>query len=183
LFRSLIRATSTADTFSNRKAMLSLTPSERLLHVISFTNNYVAETHGDANMFATVFIGLINLQDGRLSYINCGNEPALLLKHGVVIDSLRPTGPVIGVIPDARFSVKEISMESRDLLLVFTDGIPDALNVDNVSFGNERMLKLLGGSQASPAQVLKNIENELLQFIGAAEQFDDITLLAVKRKA
>jgi sigma-B regulation protein RsbU (phosphoserine phosphatase) len=100
-----------------------------------------------------------------------------------VIDSLRPTGPVIGVIPDARFSVKEISMESRDLLLVFTDGIPDALNVDNVSFGNERMLKLLGGSQASPAQVLKNIENELLQFIGAAEQFDDITLLAVKRKA
>jgi sigma-B regulation protein RsbU (phosphoserine phosphatase) len=183
LFRSLIRATSTTDYFSNRKDMLSLTPSERLLHVISFTNNYVAETHGDANMFATVFIGLVNLQDGRLSYINCGNEPALLLRHGVVADSLRPTGPVIGVIPDAKFSVKEISMESRDLLLVFTDGIPDALNVDNVSFGNERLLKLLGGNETSPVRILKTIEEELHQFIGTADQFDDLSLLALKRNA
>jgi sigma-B regulation protein RsbU (phosphoserine phosphatase) len=183
LFRSLIRATSTTDTFSNRNDRLSLTAAERLQHVISFTNNYVVATHGDANMFATVFIGLINLQTGALSYINCGNEPALLLRNGGVTESFRPTGPVIGVIPDAEFSVKEISMESHDLLLAFTDGVPDALNGGNASFGHGSLLKLLKGSQASPAQVLKDIENELLQFIGAAEQFDDITLLAVKRGA
>jgi sigma-B regulation protein RsbU (phosphoserine phosphatase) len=181
LFRSLIRATSTTDCFSNSKDTQALTPAERLQHVISFTNNYIAETHGDANMFATVFIGIINLQDGMLSYINCGNESPLLLRKRCVVTTLQPTGPVVGLIPDAEFSVKEILMENNDLLLAFTDGIPDALNIDHVSFGSERLLKLLNGSDTLPAVLLENIGEQLLQFIGAADQFDDITLLAVKR--
>ena len=181
LFRSLIRATSTTDYFCNRKDAQALTPAERIQHVISFTNNYIAEMHGDTSMFATVFIGMINLQDGALTYINGGNEPPFLLGRGGAVTTLEPTGPVVGLIPEATFSVKEISMERNDLLLAFTDGIPDARSVDNVSFGSERLLELLKGGDTASAALIKNIEAHLCQFIGTANQYDDITLLAVKK--
>ena len=68
------------------------------------------------------------------------------------------------------------------MILAFTDGIPDALNVENESFGNERLRQLMDGDTA-PVKLLKNIEEHLYQFIGEAQQFDDITLLAIKRMA
>jgi len=181
LFRSLIRATSTTDIFWRGDEADALTPSERLRHVVSFTNNYIAETHAEASMFATVFIGILNLQDGVLTYVNCGNEPPLLLGKAGVVMALGPTGPAAGIIPNAGFCVKEISMEKNDLLLAFTDGIPDALNLEKEVFGNERLLKLLKGVDISPAALLQSIEGQLSQFMGSASQFDDITLLAVKR--
>ena len=162
--------------------MKALTPAERLQHVISFTNHYITETHGDANMlFSTVFIGIFNHQNGTLTYMNCGNEPPLLLGKEGAVTALLPTGPVVGVIPDVRFSVKEIPMEINDLLLAFTDGIPDALNMDNISFGNERLQKLLSSDEKTPKALLNNIADQLHQFTGDTDQFDDITILAVKR--
>ena len=182
LFRSLIRATSTTDYFRNRGDALALTPAERLLHVIGFTNNYLAETHSSAT-FATIFIGLVDLQDSKLTYINCGNEPPILLGSGGTIIELQPTGPIVGMIPDANFTASEILMEKNELLVAFTDGITDAMNMQEEFFGRERLLKLLDGADTTPALLLKNIEEQLHQFIGKADQFDDITLLAVKKEA
>jgi phosphoserine phosphatase RsbU/P len=181
LFRSLIRATSTSDFSCSGRDMEALAPAERLLHVISFINNYLDETHGDDSMFSTIFMGIINLRDNLLSYVNCGNEAPLLLRNGRVIAALKPTGPVVGVVPDARFSVAEIRMENNDLLLAFTDGIPDALNVKEESFGKERLVAALDGCGTVPSAILNQIRIQLAQFIGEADQFDDITLLAVKR--
>ena len=181
LFRSLIRATSTSDVSRSGEDMKTLAPAERLGQVISFTNNYLVETHGDANMFATIFIGIFNLQRGALTYINCGNEPPLWLGRGGAVTALQPTGPVVGMIPGANFSIKEIALEKEDLLLAFTDGLPDARNSENDFFGPERLLELLSGGETTPAALLKNIEEGLRQFVGTADQFDDITLLAVKK--
>ena len=181
LFRSLIRATSTTDYFSERIDTKALTSAERLQHVVSFTNRYIVETHGDAGMFTTVFIGIINLKDSTLSYINCGNEPPLLLRDRYVVTTLRPTGPVVGVFEDAHFATKEILIEKNDLLLAFTDGITDSKNPDEEFFGIERLTATLGDRITTPAVLLNKIETQLNQFIGAADQFDDITLLAVKR--
>ena len=143
--------------------MKALAPAERLRHVISFTNRYLVETHGDANMFATVFLGIFNLQNGELTYINCGNEPPLLLGRGGRVTELRPTGPVVGMMPGAAFSIKEIALEKNDLLLTFTDGIPDARNPEDDFFGSERVLELLNGDDSTPAVLLKNIEVSGLQ--------------------
>jgi two-component system response regulator len=160
--------------------MRALAPAERLHHVISFTNHYLVETHGDADMFATVFIGIFNLQEGALTYINCGNESPLLVRSGGAVIALRPTGPVVGVMPHPDFSVKEIALEKNDLLLAYTDGIPDAGNSERDFFGHERLLELLEKGATTPAALLEDIEERLRQFIGTADQFDDITLLAVK---
>jgi sigma-B regulation protein RsbU (phosphoserine phosphatase) len=183
LFRSLIRATSTNAISCGERDVISLTPAERLRQAVSFTNNYLVEIHGSANMFATMFIGFFNLQTGTLSYINCGNEPPLLLRSGGAVTPLKPTGPVVGVMSDAAFTIKEIELEQADLLLTFTDGIPDACNSTNDSFGHERLLDLLKESDTNPARLLKQVEERLHQFIGTVDQFDDITLLAVKRGA
>ena len=183
LFRSLIHAASISDQFSPGQEQKSLSPAERLQHVISLTNNYVAETHEESNMFATVFIGILDPVSGKLSYINGGNEPPLIVgKDGKVHTTLTRTGPAIGAIAQAKFTVKETTLASDDLLVAFTDGIPDTQNIDGEFFGNERLRELLM-SHSSPAQLLNEIELDLGQFIGEAEQFDDITLLAIKRKA
>ena len=161
--------------------MKALAPAERLRHVISFTNHYLVETHSDANMFATVFIGIFDLQKGALTFINGGNEPPLMWRQGGAVSALQPTGPVVGMIPGANFSAREITLEKSDLLLAFTDGIPDARNTENDFFGTERLLELLNGGETTPAALLKDIEARLRQFVGSADQFDDITLLAVKK--
>jgi len=179
LFRSLIRATSMSDVFCRGNELNTLTPSERLRHVISFTNNYVADTHASASMFTTVFIGIINIQSGILTYVNCGNEPPLWISKGSVT-ALDPTGPVIGIFPDVDFTVKNISVNKNDLLLLCTDGIPDARNSVNEPFGSGRLLKLVHDGAATPDLLLKHIEEQLYHFIGATNQFDDITLLAVR---
>ena len=88
---------------------------------------------------------------------------------------------MVGIIPDARFGVKQVAMQKGELLVAFTDGIPDARNVENDFFGGERLLELLEGSETTPAALLKTIEERLCQFVGTADPFDDITLLAVKR--
>jgi serine phosphatase RsbU (regulator of sigma subunit) len=182
LFRSLIRAASISDQFSPAQGKKVFTPAERLQHVISLTNNYVAEIHEESNMFATVFIGILNPQSGNLAYINGGNEPALVVGNdGRIHTSLTRTGPAIGVIPHAAFVVKEITLANDDLIVAFTDGIPDTQNINGEFFGNERLHNLLIKNSA-PIELLNRVEAELNQFIGTAEQIDDITLLSIKRK-
>ncbi|MBL8078425.1 MAG: SpoIIE family protein phosphatase [Anaerolineales bacterium] len=181
LFRSLIHAASTTDQLSPSEKR-TFTPPERLLHTISLTNNYVAETHETASMFATVFIGILDPNSGNLFYINCGNDAALIAdKSGKVHTELRPTGPAVGAIAQAKFAVKEIILGQNDTLLAFTDGIPDTLNINGDFFGNERLRTYLSNNTTA-ADLLNNIQLGLTKFIGDAEQFDDITLLALKRK-
>jgi serine phosphatase RsbU (regulator of sigma subunit) len=181
LFRSLIRITSTSDHSTDRVNQAEFLPKERLQHIASYTNNYIANTHGDANMFATAFIGILNVEDGTLAYVNCGNEPPLVLKNDGSVDALPPTGPVLGAVPDADFSVKEITLQRQESVFAFTDGVPDALNADGVPFGKERLLELLTPREQTPDALIRSIEETVHRFIGGAEQFDDITLLAIQR--
>ena len=180
LFRSLIRVTSTTDIYCYGHEKKPLSPVERLQHVVSFTNKYVVETHGEANMFASVFIGLINIQDGALYYANCGNESPLILRNGSVFKTLQPTGPVIGIIPDAEFSINEIKMEKGDLLLGYTDGIPDSKNAEDFFFGSAQLTATLNQVINNPIDLLQSIRSQLIEFTGLADQYDDITMLAVK---
>jgi sigma-B regulation protein RsbU (phosphoserine phosphatase) len=133
-------------------------------------------------MFATVFIAIFDPRTGALAYANCGNEAPILISAGHIA-TLGPTGPVIGVIPNARFGVKEITMQRDDMLVAFTDGIPDATNARDELFGRERLTALVHEGSASPTDVIGRLEVQLAQFVGDAPQFDDITLLAIRRNS
>lgn len=181
LFRSLIRAIATGSLSFSSGDMATLDPEGRLSHVISFINNYIAQTHGDASMFATIFIGIVNPQNGTLTYMNCGHEPPFWVRGDGSVTPLPRTGPVVGIISEANFTVERITLENNDLLLTFTDGIPDAINADNESFGKERLLETVENFAIPPDLLLEKIEKTLHQFIGTTNQFDDITLLVIKR--
>jgi len=181
LVRSLIRATATSDIRRGEKDMKELTPAERLQHVVSFTNGYISTTHGDANMFATVFIGIVDAATGKLTYCNCGNEAALVVRKSEVIAVLKPTGPVVGIIEEAVFGVREIELEEGDVLAAYTDGIPDALNGEGTAYGKARLTESLEEGQTSAAGVVEKVKEGVCAFIGGADPFDDITLMVVKK--
>ena len=183
LFRSLIRATATSPLFCAGFNSLDFTPAKRLEQIVSFTNGYITDTHGDESTFSTLFIGIMDVASGILTYVNCGNEPPLLLRMNNEVIALRSTGPVVGVFPEAKYKASEISMGKGDILLSFTDGIPDALNEAHLSFGNERLLQLLGERNLTANELLNRITTQLHQFMQGANQFDDITLMAIKRNS
>lgn len=181
LFRSLIRALATSgDTFSNRDA-LTLTEHEFLTRLVSFTNQYVCDIHGESGLFTTLFICLLEPDGGKLTYLNAGNEPPFWLSNNQQVTELRTTGPVIGIISEAVFSTKEIIMQPGDILCAFTDGITDALDSQEVFYGRERLLKTLRVSPSEPGMMIESVLKGLGHFTGSTAQFDDISLLVVKK--
>jgi sigma-B regulation protein RsbU (phosphoserine phosphatase) len=181
LFRSLVRATAMS-SFSDAATTQSISSTGEILkYVVSFTNKYVTETHGDESTFSTLFVGIFDIKNGNLTYINCGNEPPLLLRKDKVIIPLNSTGPLVGVFPEANFSIAETTLSKGDLFLAFTDGIPDAINKDGISFGKDQINELRNVTYLPANQFIQNITEPLLQFTHDTNQFDDITLLVVKR--
>jgi len=183
LFRSLIRAAASGGITCQGEEANAFLPAQRLERAASFTNEYVAGIHADANMFATAFLALIDLQCNEMHYINCGNEPPLVIRSGRVINELKPTGPVIGILPGAKYTVNHIALEPGDTLLAFTDGITDSKNGRDEFFGTSRLIEVLGQLNIEPEKLLGKIYQEQLRFTGGSEQFDDITLLALRRES
>jgi serine phosphatase RsbU (regulator of sigma subunit) len=182
LFRSLIRVTCVSDAFSENEGDISISPELRLKRAINFTNNYVAQVHEEANMFATIFIAILDPTDGCLTYINCGNEPPILFRQKEKTQLfLTPTGPAVGLIPNAVFSVNQIQMQQQDQLVAFTDGIPDLIDTTNQPYGIEPLMKLISEASDSPNSLCERIEKDIDHFIIGIDQFDDISLMAIRR--
>jgi sigma-B regulation protein RsbU (phosphoserine phosphatase) len=182
LFRSLIRAAANLDYFEqNDKADAPHSTAERLQRAISLTNNYIAETHGESGMFATLFFGILDPRDGELAYINGGHESPLIIHADNSHQTLRATGPAVGAIPNFRFRILETQLQPNDTFFAFTDGVPDCQNPRGEFYGRKRLLDVLQNTSGSSLELVNAIEADLRQYIAGATQFDDITLLAVRR--
>ena len=176
LFRSLLRA------FSERQ-MDQEGIQEQLLDIILNTNNFIAEYHGKSNMFATMFFGVLDPDNGNLYYINGGHEPPVILnKEGEIAQRLMPTGPAVGLFPEMEFQVAQIHLDEGDFLVGYTDGTTDAKNASGEQFSEERMLKNIAYPWTSIFSMLFELNNELQKHIGEQNQFDDITLISFRRK-
>ena len=128
LFRSLLRAAVEHGLLSHAPAQVTADSSaERLKNAISLTNNYIAETHGNTGMFATILFGILDLRTGNLAYINCGHLPPLILDR-MASETLRTDGIRFGVAPDAKHTIKEVALDRGDLLFAYTDGLTDTEN-------------------------------------------------------
>jgi serine phosphatase RsbU (regulator of sigma subunit) len=128
-----------------------------------------------------LFFGILDPRDGELAYINGGHEPPLIIRSGLVFTTLRKTGPAVGAITDGRFELVETYLSEGDTFFAFTDGVQDCKNPRGEFYGRERLLDILHRNSSSAHELVGTIEAELRQYIGSANQFDDITLLAVKR--
>ena len=152
------------------------------LQAVSLTNNYVAQYHGNMGMFATLFFGILEPDTGLLTYINGGHEPLFILDHnGIVKEHLNSTGPAVGMLLDLEFKIKQTYLQLGELLLGYTDGVTEARDREGKFFTREKLLSILQYRVTSAQTLLDRISASVIAHTGQAEQFDDITLLAVKR--
>jgi sigma-B regulation protein RsbU (phosphoserine phosphatase) len=152
------------------------------IRAVALTNDYIAREHGDMSMFATIFLGILDPESGRLVYINGGHEPPFLLNADGIKDSLNPTGPAVGVFDQTEFIYKELVFQPGDMLFGYTDGVIDARSEKGARFTKERLVSLLGKPAASVLDVMGHVGTDLFAHIGKAPQEDDVTMLALRRK-
>ncbi|MFB2837208.1 PP2C family protein-serine/threonine phosphatase [Floridanema evergladense] len=150
------------------------------LKAVSLTNNYIAKIHCQLCMFATMFFGVLNPQTGVLTYINGGHEfPIIIGKEGIK-KRLSKTGPAVGMMENVKFKVEQVQLEQGDILLSYTDGVPEAHSLTGEFFKEKNLLALVEQPASSVDALLKRVEENLWLHIGEAPQFDDITMLAVR---
>jgi phosphoserine phosphatase RsbU/P len=200
LFRSLYRAYAMQhysarwtdileDKLSGPEGRQRLAPSTgmtALKNAMELTNNYIACNHSDSNMFATTFFGVLDPSSGQLMYVNGGHNPPVLVSvvegQPAIKARLKPTGPAPGMVPQVDYRIGQIALEPGDTLFCFTDGVTDAKNSHGELFGEKRMLALLERPFESVAELLSRVDDALLSYIEGGLQFDDITMIAVRRR-
>ena len=165
-----------------RRDTLLASGAPSLRNAIELTNNYIATHHTNSNMFATVFFGLLDPTNGELLYINAGHEAPFIISNGQLSKLLEPTGPAVGMLPNLKFNIERVTLSPGDALLLYTDGILDALNPAQEHFGAQRLIEVATCPASSAQARIENVMSALDNHIANREQYDDITLLAVQRK-
>jgi phosphoserine phosphatase RsbU/P len=154
-----------------------------LVQAVIGTNRYLTSHHLQQGYFATMFFGVLDPESGEFLYINGGHNPPVLSRADGRTELLQPTGPAVGILPDCSYSLGHVRLDPGDALLMYTDGVPEARDTEGKLFGMERMMvpEIMSGQTA--AGLIDALHRDLQDYIGTADQFDDITTLAVRRAA
>jgi len=132
--------------------------------------------------YATFFYAQLTEQGRRLRYVNAGHNPPYLLRSGSSgIEELSVGGMVVGMFPDAPYEDATVALSPGDVLLAFTDGVPEAHNPENEEFGEERLKQLLRQTAHLAAdEISARITAAMNDWIRDAEQYDDLTFIVMK---
>lgn len=154
-----------------------------LKSAFELANNYVFHNHSESSYFVTMFFGVLDPETGRLLYINGGHMPAYVVGTDGIKACLKATGPVVALFPDAVFCIEQIQLDPGDVLFTYSDGVTDARNSDRQFFGASRLRELLNLPVPSATALVNRVIESVSIHIATAEQYDDITILAVQRLA
>ena len=151
-------------------------PAEVLMKV----NNLLCEGN-DAEMFVTVWVGILNLRTGRIECANAGHEYPVVMRSETGYELLKDRhGLVLAAMPDIPMRSYEIQLNPGDRLFVYTDGVPEAINEKAEAYGTGRLVQRLNRQRNSTQQkTLEDVLQDIRNFAGSAEQFDDITMLGL----
>ena len=155
------------------------TPGE----ILTFVNHNICE-HNTADMFVTLWLGIIDLTTGTVTASNAGHEyPAIRHPNGKFELFKDKHSLAVGAMDGVRYKDYTLQLEPGSKLFIYTDGVPEATDEGNNMFGSERMLDTLNSDpEAPPETVLANIRNATDAFIKGAKQFDDLTMLCFEYK-
>ena len=146
--------------------------------ILSRANETLCEGN-DAEMFVTVWLGIIDLTTGKMMCANAGHEYPVLMPAGGDYDYVRDKhGLALAAMEGKKYREYELQMNPGDRLFVYTDGIPEAIDKDLVQYGTERLANVLNTlKDATIAETLPAVRKNIADFVGEADQFDDITML------
>ena len=151
--------------------------------VLESINNSIGSANRES-MFVTVWLGVLEVSTGRLVAANAGHECPVVMHPGGDFEMVRDKhGFVIGALENMRYTSYEIQLEPGSKLFVYTDGVPEATAADMQMLGTERMVETLRGAQdGTPEQIIGSVKQAIKDFVGDAEQFDDVTMLCLEYK-
>ncbi|MDZ7372928.1 MAG: SpoIIE family protein phosphatase [candidate division KSB1 bacterium] len=157
-----------------------LAPGVDLAGLAARLNRLIFENTG-YDKFVTVFVGILSIPERSLRYVNAGHNPPYLLRPNGDLSTLETGGLLMGMIPEVGYEVGQANLAAGDLLFLYTDGVVEAQNVREEEFGEARLAEELRcaaphGARAVCQRVLEAVES----FAAGCDQYDDITLLAVK---
>ncbi len=161
-------------TLLKNNAMQGISPSE----VLYKTNNELCQGN-DEMMFVTVWLGILDIETGELTYANGGHEyPAVMRAGGDFELVIEEHDLVLAAMEGVPFKEHSIKLNPGDRLFVYTDGVPEATSTENELYGTDRMLDILNANKTNSLEnMLKSVRADIDKFAVGAPQFDDITML------
>ncbi|MDP1552356.1 MAG: SpoIIE family protein phosphatase [Methanobacteriaceae archaeon] len=168
-----------AKTLIKNHAQLGKSPAE-----IFNTVNYQLYDGNDENMFVTAWMGILEINTGKFTYVNAGHNPPLI-KHGnKYYDWFKcRAGFVLGGMDNIKYTQNEITLDYGDRVCLYTDGITEAINSNEELFGDSRFLKIMNNTNnLSIKEIVSYVKGEIDSFVKDEEQFDDITMLIMEYK-
>ncbi len=151
-------------------------------HTPASTLMYLNETvlaQSSYDMFLTVFYGVLDPETRMLTYANAGHNPPLVRRASGEIERLPRTGRFIGTLDNLHLTDAEVMLAPGDALVIYTDGVTDALNPSGQDYGQERLMAALRNEHASAPELLDHLRADLAAFTQGAPQPDDITLFVL----
>ena len=163
----------------NNRASMGGTPAE----IMAFVNNNICE-HNEANLFVTIWLGILEISTGRLTFVNAGHEEPALYRKGGSFELYKTKHNVaVGVFPDIEYTNYDIHLGRGDKLFVYTDGVPEATDMFDKLYTTGRMLEALNKYRdGSPQEILEGMNKSVKEFVGDRPQFDDLTMLGFELK-
>lgn len=166
-----------------RSLFRSITAHVEHAHEVLIQMNDTFAEQNEQNMFVTLFVGILDLKTGELSYCNAGHNAPLIIrgeKAEVHTMDVHPNLPV-GIMPGFEFAEQKLQLAYGDTLFLYTDGLTEAENIRHEQFGEDRMEKGLHSCLAlRPREIVDTMDAQVAAFVGDAEQSDDLTLMAVR---
>ncbi len=145
--------------------------------------NHLIHQNTDLDKYITFFLGILNRETHRFQYVNAGHNPPLLLRADGTTEQLTTGGLILGMMPDFPYEMGNVRFEPDDFLFCYTDGVNESLNNQEEEFGEERLHTFLTTHRHLPVQQIAHQLVEALQtFSQGVPQFDDITMILLKRK-
>jgi phosphoserine phosphatase RsbU/P len=164
-------------TLLKTDALRGLPPADVLERV-----NRLLIPDNEMMMFVTVFLVVLNIRTGEIQYADGGHPPPLIsTPSGEVRFFEVPTGSILGAREDVRFGMAARIMAPGDIILLYSDGVTEAMNRDHELFSEGRLKGYLGQSrERDPVRLIPKIREQIRTFAGGAAQWDDITMVALK---
>ena len=162
-----------AKTLIKNYAMMGLEPKE----IFNTVNNALCEGN-ESNIFVTAWMAIIDLETGLAKYVNAGHNPPLI-KSGERFEYIQQKhGLVLAAMEDFGYTQGEFTLETQDRIYLYTDGVTEATDNDGNLYGEDRLCEFINAHGQEPLEsVLHQIRADIDDFVGDAEQFDDITML------
>ena len=164
-----------------RTLFRSVAAHEALPDRIVTDMNETMAANNESDMFVTLFVGVLDMLSGRMRYCNAGHDAPILVGSGAGLLACDSNIPV-GVMQDWKYTPQETTIDPGTTIFLYTDGLTEAENKDHAQFQEKRILDVIRQTPHAPKQIIEAMTQAVHQFVGDADQSDDLTMLALQYK-